>query len=435
MSHANMTKVPDGAPMSARIEASWQRSDAIFDWLAEGALLARPIRLRQPFLFYVGHLPAFAWNHLGRAAFQRPSYVADFDRLFARGIDPPDTTDGPDDAAAWPALDDVLAYRDRLRSELRPVLDEPAFDATAHIVLEHELMHHETLLYMLLRLEHALKRPPREAALPAASAGTPGGRVRVPAGHATLGVERGALRFGWDNEFPVCGQDVPAFEIDATPVRNADFLEFVEAGAYDDARLWSDEARDWLHRHGHTHPLSWRRTDGGWLVRTLFEDVPFDQARDWPASVTWAEAQAYARLHGRRLPSEAEYHRAAYGTPEGVERAQPWGDAPPAGEHGNFGLRCLRPVPVGSHPRGASAWGVLDLVGNAWEWTSTVFGPFAGFEALPTYPGYSADFFDGRHYVLKGASWASDDALVRRSFRNWFQPNYPHVFAQFRCVS
>jgi ergothioneine biosynthesis protein EgtB len=423
------------ASLSARFEVAWRRSDAIFGWLEEAALLERPIRLRQPFLFYLGHLPAFAWNHLGRGACRRDSFAPAFDELFARGIDPPDTGDGPDDAAAWPPADDVRAYRERVRRELRPLLDEPAFDATARLVLEHELMHHETLLYMLLRLDHALKRPPSDAATATATTVPRPARVRVPAGRATLGAARGSLPFGWDNEFPVCACDVPAFEIDATPVRNADFLEFVEAGGYGDARLWSEVARDWLQRRRHGHPLSWRRTDDGWLVRTLFADLPFEQARDWPACVTWAAAQAFARLHGRRLPSEAEYHRAAYGAPGGDERAQPWGDAAPAAEHGNFGLRRLTPVPVGTHARGASAWGVLDLVGNGWEWTSTTFAPFPGFEPLPTYPGYSADFFDGRHYVLKGASWVTDEALVRRSFRNWFQPHYPHVFTQFRLVS
>ena len=423
------------ASLSARIEAAWERSDALFDWLTGTALLERPIRLRQPFLFYLGHLPAFAWNHLGRGAFGRASFAPDFDALFARGIDPPDTGDGPDDAAAWPRADDVRAYGERVRRELRPVLEQPALDATARLVLEHELMHHETLLYMLLRLDHVLKRPPAGAASQAPAPGVHLARVRIPAGRATLGAAHGSLPFGWDNEFPVCMLDVPGFEIDTTPVRNAEFLAFVEAGGYDDTRLWSDEAREWLRRRRHAHPLSWHRAADGWRVRTLFADVPFDVARDWPASVTWAEARAFARLHGRRLPSEAEYHRAAYGTPGGAERAQPWGDAAPAAEHGNFGLRRLVPVPVGAHPRGASAWGVLDLVGNGWEWTSTTFAPFPGFEPLPTYAGYSADFFDGRHYVLKGASWASDDALVRRSFRNWFQPHYPHVFTQFRCVS
>ena len=148
-----------------------------------------------------------------------------------------------------------------------------------------------------------------------------------------------------------------------------------------------------------------------------------------------AEARAFAKWRGGRLPTEAEYHRAAYGEPDGGERPFPWGGDDPTPRHGNFHFAQWSPVPVGSHPTGASAWGVHELIGNGWEWTATAFAPFPGFEAnIPGYPGYSADFFDGKHLVLKGASWATDAQLIRRSFRNWYQARYPYVFAKFRCV-
>jgi formylglycine-generating enzyme required for sulfatase activity len=150
--------------------------------------------------------------------------------------------------------------------------------------------------------------------------------------------------------------------------------------------------------------------------------------------VSFAEAQAYARWRGGRLPTEAELHRAAYGSPQGP-RTHPWGEARPAGAHGNFGLRRFDPTPVGAFPAGASAWGVHETVGNGWEWTSTPFAPFPGFAPMPNYRGYSQDFFDGRHFVLIGASWATDEVFLRPSFRNWFQPHYPYVFSKFRLVS
>jgi formylglycine-generating enzyme required for sulfatase activity len=136
-----------------------------------------------------------------------------------------------------------------------------------------------------------------------------------------------------------------------------------------------------------------------------------------------------------RLPTEAEYHRAAFGTPDGIERLYPWGDEPPDQTRGNFGFTHSEPVAAGSYPRGASAWGVHDLVGNGWEWTSTVFDAFPGFAPMPSYPQYSVDFFDGKHYVMKGASPFTAPELVRRSLRNWFRPNYPYVCAKFRCVA
>jgi formylglycine-generating enzyme required for sulfatase activity len=146
------------------------------------------------------------------------------------------------------------------------------------------------------------------------------------------------------------------------------------------------------------------------------------------------EAAAFARWEGVRLPTEAEYHRAAFGTPADGRREHPWGEESPQAGHGNFGFRLWSPAPVGSFPAGASAFGVHELVGNGWEWTSTPFGPFPGFVPLEGYEGYSADFFDDQHFVMLGGSWATDTALVRRSFRNWFRPHYPYVFSKFRCV-
>jgi len=259
--------------------------------------------------------------------------------------------------------------------------------------------------------------------------------VAVPAGRVRLGADFDDLPFGWDNEFGRLDLDVEAFTIEATPVRNREYLEFVSARGYSRREHWRDE--DWAWREGQAivHPVMWRRSRRGWTQQTLLDEVPLDEASDWPVYVSWAEARAYCAWRGARLPTEAEWHRAAYGTPDGRVRSYPWGDAAPSPRHGNFGLRHWAPTPVDRFPQGASAWGALDLVGNGWEWTATAFGPLPGFTPyIRTYPGYSADFFDGRHYVLRGASWATDEALVRRSFRTWFQPHYPYVFTKFRLA-
>jgi formylglycine-generating enzyme required for sulfatase activity len=147
-----------------------------------------------------------------------------------------------------------------------------------------------------------------------------------------------------------------------------------------------------------------------------------------------AEASAFARWRGARLPTEDEFQRAAFGSPDG-EREYPWGGDAPALRHGVFDFSNWDPEPAGSHPDGASAWGVEDLVGNGWEWTSTAFAPFPGFRAMASYPEYSADFFDGEHVVLKGASPATARELLRPTFRNWFRRRYPYVYAAFRCVT
>ncbi len=330
-----------------------------------------------------------------------------------------------------------------------------------YTALEHEAMHQETLLYMWQRLPYEQKIRPDGVLPPEGGSYTPSGgsTVRIPAGVATLGADREVIPFGWDNEFDEHRIHVPAFEIDVHDVTNAEFMEFVAAGGYRRPELWAPEHWKWLQEDGLTHPNFWipptrvpasarsgqdpeRAHDAarveGWLWRGMFDEIPLPA--DWPVYVSQAEASAYARWKGRRLPTEAEFHRAAYGTPGGAERLYPWGDARPdaypgtGGRRGNFDFERFDPVPAGSSPAGASAWGVHDLVGNGWEWTSSLFAPFAGFSPMASYPEYSADFFDGQHYVMKGASPATAKALIRRSFRNWFRPNYPYVYAAFRTV-
>jgi ergothioneine biosynthesis protein EgtB len=416
------------------LEAAWERTDRIFGFAADHALLARPIPLRQPLLFYVGHLPAFAWNHLGRGALGMPAFAPDLDALFEAGIDPPDDAEPArhDATALWPRLDRVLAYRDRVRSELRGVLGERALAEVVPMVLEHELMHQETLLYMLQQIPAAAMRAPADlGAEPEGPTTSPvRERVRVPSGPAHLGASGGG--FTWDNEQPEHEVHTEAFAIDSLPVTNREFREFVSDGCYSDRRLWMQDGWSWLQQTRRVMPHGWSVEADDWNVRTLFGEVPFDDAADWPASVSHCEAQAFLRWSGARLPTENEFHRAAFATPEGGPRPHPWGDVPPAPEHANLALRRFRPTPVGSHPQGASAFGVHEMVGNGWEWTATPFRPFPGFRPMERYRGYSANFFDERHFVLLGGSWATDLRLVRRSFRNWFQPHYPYVFTKFR---
>lgn len=164
----------------------------------------------------------------------------------------------------------------------------------------------------------------------------------------------------------------------------------------------------------------------------MFAEIPLPL--DWPVYVSHDEASAYARWVGKELPSEAQWHRAAYGTRNGNERAYPWGAEAPSARRGNFDFERWDPVPAGSHPEGDSDFGIADLVGNGWEWTRTPFAPFPGFQPFSFYPGYSANFFDGKHFVMKGGSPRTAAGMLRRSFRNWFQPHYPYVYATFRCV-
>jgi ergothioneine biosynthesis protein EgtB len=443
--------------LAERLATARERTDSFFALLGPDTKYERAIAERHRIVFYRGHLEAFDWNLLARATGRVPAFDAELDRLFAFGIDPVDGHLPHDVPADWPTLIEIEAYVTRVREELDLLLDRIDLDeaeASAwEMAIEHRLMHAETLAYMLPHLpldgfaEGAALAPEAQALGPGAlprgagyqRTGDPGSvrRVAIRTGCVTLGRPRRAGGFGWDNEFDDDVAVVPAFTIDARNVTNGEYLAFVEAGGYGESarRLWRDEDWAWREAAGVTHPVLWRpAADGaGFRQRFAFVEGPLDP--DLPVQVSLAEARAYAAWKGGRLPTEAEVHRAAYGTPRGTERPYPWGaERPVGGVHGAFDFLRVDPAPVGTYPAGDSEFGVADLLGNGWEWTDTVFAPFGGFAADPRYAGYSAQFFDGKHFVLKGGSTQTDRALLRRSFRNWFQPHYPYVFASFRCV-
>jgi formylglycine-generating enzyme required for sulfatase activity len=398
------------------------RTQALFDLVADDAYYSRPIDLRHPIVFYEGHLPAFSFNTLVKRALGGPSIDPALEALFARGIDPSEEEAGRASRHQWPARTTVRQFAAEADRQVRKALERSDLERpgdpllhraeAAFAILEHEAMHQETLLYMWHQLPLDQKRRP-PAYSPLVEGTVPAQAwIDIPAGQATLGADDAALPFGWDNERPHYREDVAAFAIQRHDVTNADFLEFV--------------------KNGGPQPVFWERTGDTWYWRGMFDRIPLPMS--WPVYVSQADATAYARWRGYRLPTEAEFQRAAYGTPDGTERDHPWGNATPALEHGVFDFTSWDPEPSGSHPAGRSAWGVDDLVGNGWEWTSTVFAPFPGFRPIPSYPEYSADFFDGEHFVMKGASPATARELIRPTFRNWFRPRYPYVYATFRCV-
>jgi formylglycine-generating enzyme required for sulfatase activity len=385
------------------------QTDRLFSLVRPDSFYERPIPERHRIIFYLGHLETFDWNLICRGSLGMPAFHATFDRLFAFGIDPAVGSAEQDQPSDWPAVEETRSYGEQVRRRLDQAL-EAAPEQLLHVAVEHRLMHAETFVYILHNLPLDRKRFAHTEE-PVPDAAPEPLMVEIPAGRATLGRD-GADGFGWDNEFQALHLEVPSFAIDKYKVTNREYLEFVRQGA-PAPHFWALRGRDWR-------------------LRTLFGEIPLPL--DWPVYVTHAEAQAYAAWKGKALPSERQFHRAAYGTPNGEERSYPWGDTAPEPAYGNFDCFRWNPVPVTESPRGDSAFGVSQMVGNGWEWTSTVFGPLPGFQQFPFYPGYSADFFDGSHYVLKGGSARTASALLRRSFRNWFRPDYPHVYAGFRMV-
>ncbi|MGA3189119.1 MAG: SUMF1/EgtB/PvdO family nonheme iron enzyme [Bryobacteraceae bacterium] len=301
---------------------------------------------------------------------------SEFDQLFAFGIDPVGTGLPTDQPGDWPSIEQIRNYN----RETRAAVDQtPADELLWNVAIEHRLMHAETLAYLLHQMPLEKKIPQRQAVVTGREAKP--GMVAVPAGSVVLGRSEG---FGWDNEFDAHAVEVGAFEIDRYKVTNGDYLKFVREGGSPPV-FWKDE---------HTY-------------RTMFEEIPMPL--DWPVYVSHSQASAYARWVGKSLPTEAEWQLAAQGSLPG-----------------NAGFQRWDPVPVTADP---------GMVGNGWEWTSTLFRPFPGFKAFPFYAGYSASFFDDQHYVMKGGSARTAECLLRPSFRNWFQPNYQYVYCGFRCVT
>jgi len=431
----------------SRLNEARTRTDALFDLLLPQSFYDRPIPERHRMIFYLGHLEAFDSNLLSQPLRLSPN-DPEFDKLFAFGIDPVGTglpADVPED---WPSIAQVERYNKTVRSMLDDALrssaafgaGSPLADGTLlNVAIEHRLMHAETLAYLLENMP-VDRKVPQPAPAPDSRPEPTQSAVKIPAGVATLGQSRDRGEFGWDNEFERANVFVPAFAVGVFPVTNAGYLKFVQARGYEEPKYWTHKDWEWKSQNRIEHPHFWERESGltasdpnvHWEYRTMFGAIPLPHS--WPVFVSHAEATAFCRWAGKKLPTEAQWHRAAYATKEGKERSYPWGEEQPDDTRGNFHHQRWTASPVDAHPAGASAFGVHDLLGNGWEWTSTPFGPLPGFAAFPFYPGYSANFFDAKHFVLKGGSHRTDSCMLRRSFRNWFQPNYPYIYSTFRCV-
>jgi iron(II)-dependent oxidoreductase len=438
----------DSGNLLKRLQDARIASDKLFQIVQPDSLYERPIPERHRIIFYIGHLEAFDWNLLAARIGAVKHAQPEFDRLFAFGIDPVGGGLPSDQPSDWPSVSDVHVYRDRIREALDSALSssessaqasaDASLDEILHVAVEHRLMHVETLAYMLhqLPLDKKVRRP---HVLELASDSIQPRMLDIPAGVATLGLSRDLPNsFGWDNEYERQEISVPAFKIDEHMVTNGQYLQFIDALGYDDRSLWSDAGWEWKTKQGIRHPAFWKQFQSRWHFGGMFDEILLPP--NWPVFVSHVEASAYASWAGKSLPTEAQWHRAAYGTPNGSERPYPWGAEPPASgfgsvSSGNFDFQFWDPSPVNTFPDNKSAFGVIGMVGNGWEWTSTVFAPLPGFQPMPFYPGYSADFFDGKHYVMKGGSARTAACMLRRSFRNWFQPHYQYVYAGFRCVS
>ena len=423
--------------VATELTRSRARSAALTDAVDGTDLVRQHSPLMSPLVWDLAHVGNQEELWLVRDVGGRPPVRRDIDELYnafrhARG-----------DRPALPLLtpEETRGYVATVRDKVFDVLAGAPFDSGRRLtddafafgmIVQHEQQHDETMLAThQLRSGEPVLHAPAPPPAPADAATLPA-EVVVPAGPFTMGTS--TEPWALDNERPAHQVHVDAFAIDTVPVSNGAYREFVDSGGYDTRRWWSDAG--WRHRTeaGLVAPLNWHRDADGTWWRTRFgvvEPVPADEP---VYHVSHHEATAYARWAGRRLPTEAEWEKAARFDPTtGRSRRYPWGDDDPTAEHANLGQRHLRPAPVGSYPAGASPLGVRQLIGDVWEWTSSDFGGYPGFAAFP-YREYSEVFFGAEYAVLRGGSFGTDAAACRGTFRNWDYPIRRQIFAGFRCA-
>ncbi|HEX8290138.1 MAG TPA: SUMF1/EgtB/PvdO family nonheme iron enzyme [Pyrinomonadaceae bacterium] len=408
----------------------------IFDLAEESVLHRSPGFGYRPIIWHLAHTGVFeSYWLLQKLCGQAPP-----DARYERVFDPIRTP--REESKDLPSRREMEDYLRRVRGGVLEALGRFDFDDADplkdggyifQLVLEHERQHQETLLYLFQLLDPSEKTRPGPAppAPPEGTTAAAGEMVSIPAGAFLMGAPRGP--FAYDNERPAHEVTVSAFRIARAPVTNGEYARFVEERGYERREFWTGEGWAAREREGWRCPLYWRREGGAWVERRMFEEGEL-KVEHPVTGVSWYEAEAYARFAGRRLPTEAEWERAAsWDEPGGPKRRYAWGDEEPDSERANFGGRLWGTTPAGSHPRGATPAGCLDMNGNAWEWTSTPFQGFPGFEPFP-YPEYSAEWFDGDHRVLKGGSWATRPSVLRTSFRNFFRRPFRIAFAGLRLA-
>ena len=421
------------AIITTELEAARDRSLGLLAPLPEADLLCQHSPLMSPLVWDLAHVGNYEdqWL-LGGVAGER--VAPDLDELYDAFRHP------RKDRPALPMLppDQARRYVADVRDRVLDALGKADLDGDSELlaggfvygmVIQHEHQHDETMLATLQLRSARYPVPPGPGAALSPSAA----EVLVPGGPFVMGTDTDP--WAYDNERPAHVVDVPPFWIDSTPVSNGAFLQFIDDGGYSRPDLWTPAGWAWRTEAGLEHPQFWERSGGASWIRVRFghgEDLPLDQAVQ---HVCWYEADAFARWAGKRLPTEAEWEKAASWTVAGDKRRYPWGDEPPSPARANLWQASphFSPTALGTHPAGASPWGCQQLLGDVWEWTSSDFTAYPGFRSFP-YREYSEVFFGADYKVLRGGSWATHPAAVRCTFRNWDYPIRRQIFAGFRCA-
>jgi iron(II)-dependent oxidoreductase len=420
--------------IAIHLDTGRTRTLGLVEPFTEQELLRAPSRLMSPLVWDLGHCANYEELWLLRNIAGHPPTDPQLDDIYNAFEHP--RWERPSLPLLGPP--EARAYMHDIRGKSLDVLE--TVDLTPEqrlldrgyvygMVVQHEHMHDETML-ATIQLMKERTYPPAATPPPEVAVRIEQDMVFVPGGTFEMGTSIEPWAF--DNERPAHRVDLPPFWIDRTPVTNAQYLAFVEAGGYDDPRQWTDAGWSWRQESGNSAPAFWVREGGSWAVHRFGRSVA--PAPDEPVQhVCWYEADAFARWAGKRLPTEAEWEKAASWGPDSRKRRFPWGDAEPGPGDANIGQQHFGPAPVGAYPRSASAYGCHQMIGDVWEWTSSDFQPYPGYEWFP-YREYSEVFYGTDYKVLRGGSWATHATAIRNTFRNWDYPIRRQIFCGFRCA-
>jgi gamma-glutamyl hercynylcysteine S-oxide synthase len=399
--------------------------------------------LMSPIAWDLGHIAQFEEQWLDPDAAAHSGTAALYDALATPRAERSKLT-LPAVSELWQRLDSVRQRVERhfvgaAGTERALLTALPAGDFSLPLVVQHEAQHQETILQAIALRDDVPYWPSfASRAMPQNATCAVADRVLIPGGPFIMGTDDCA--WAYDNERPAHEVMVPTFWLGRAPVTNSEYLAFVASGGYAERRFWSKAGWGWVQTERIHAPAHWRLSHSGdrdslgsWRALAFGRLEPL-HPDGIVVHLSWFEADAYARWAGGRLPSEAEWEKAAAWDPiRGVSQRFPWGSAAWNETLANLDQERLEPSRANAYPNGRSAYGCLQMLGDVWEWTDTWFERYPGFRSFP-YEEYSEAFFGLRYRVLRGGSFATRAVVARNTFRNWDLPQRRQLFAGFRCA-
>ncbi|MEC4813091.1 MAG: 5-histidylcysteine sulfoxide synthase [Scytonema sp. PMC 1069.18] len=416
-------------------ENSWALEENLLKSLVgEETFYLNPDPLRSRLIFYLGHSSVFYINKLIRVGLIKDRINSQYETLFEIGVDPetPQELDAAIQGVTWPEVEKVWQYRDKARETIAHVIQNTPLELPIHqqqpfwallMGIEHSRIHFETSSMLLRQLPVNRLERPQGWNYASSNGETPKNEMRlIPGGVVKLGKPKDDTTFGWDSEYGDRTVEVKPFLASQYLITNGEFLELVQEDGYNNPDYWSKDSWAWKQLDNVQHPKFWIPFKDSYRYRATFDEI--DLPLDWPVEVNYYEAIAFCRWKGKeiRLMSEAEWNQALIYS-EGTHSSTNY----------NLNLKFVSPSPVGMFKPANNASGLYDLRGNVWEWLKDTFNPLPGFQPHPLYEDQAAPFFDDKHQMLVGGSWATNGSMALPTYRNWFRP-YFYQHAGFRIA-